>query len=232
MFKSWYSNFYNQFTKLNSGGSHNSNENTNGSKHNKSGKEFVTNEKMFLSSSSPSPSTNGKAAKSAKASLIPSKNSFKIGSTNGANGQTSNSVITLNSPNNAPLPSVSGATTNVSKLTRSPSSSTPTKVFSKHKGLNKSNSLSPKKISANRKFINTDVNSKCSMMINANGHHYHHHHQGALNDQTNLFFNTFQSLVHYGDNIGAKIVKCLINENLYESQSLINQDYDIYQVNI
>ena len=42
--------------------------------------------------------------------------------------------------------------------------------------------------------------------------------------------NSFQSLVHYGDNIGAKVVKCLINENLYESQSLINQDYDIYQV--
>jgi hypothetical protein len=37
-------------------------------------------------------------------------------------------------------------------------------------------------------------------------------------------------LVHYGDNIGAKNIKCLINENLYESQSLLNQDYDIYQV--
>ena len=47
---------------------------------------------------------------------------------------------------------------------------------------------------------------------------------------SNLFTNTFQSLVHYGDNIGAKVVKCLINENLYETQSLINQDYDIYQV--
>ena len=47
---------------------------------------------------------------------------------------------------------------------------------------------------------------------------------------SNLLTNTFQSLVHYGDNIGAKVVKCLINENLYETQSLINQDYDIYQV--
>ena len=47
-----------------------------------------------------------------------------------------------------------------------------------------------------------------------------------------LFNNTFQSLVHYGDNIGAKVVKCLINENLYETQSLINQDYDIYQVKV
>ena len=45
-----------------------------------------------------------------------------------------------------------------------------------------------------------------------------------------LLNNSFQSLVHYGDNIGAKVVKCLINENLYETSSLINQDYDIYQV--
>ena len=46
---------------------------------------------------------------------------------------------------------------------------------------------------------------------------------------TSLINNAFQSLVHYGDNIGAKVVKCLINENLYETSSLINQDYDIYQ---
>ncbi len=50
------------------------------------------------------------------------------------------------------------------------------------------------------------------------------------NPDLNSLNNSFQSLVHYGDNIGAKVVKCLINENLYESQSLINQDYDIYQV--
>lgn len=49
---------------------------------------------------------------------------------------------------------------------------------------------------------------------------------------SNLLNNSFQSLVHYGDNIGAKVVKCLINENLYETSSLINQDYDIYQVMI
>lgn len=47
---------------------------------------------------------------------------------------------------------------------------------------------------------------------------------------SHLLTNSFQSLVHYGDNIGAKVVKCLINENLYETSSLINQDYDIYQV--
>ena len=52
-----------------------------------------------------------------------------------------------------------------------------------------------------------------------------------LNHENNSYTNTFQSLVHYGDNIGAKVVKCLINESLYETQSLINQDYDIYQVN-
>ena len=49
-------------------------------------------------------------------------------------------------------------------------------------------------------------------------------------DFSNLFTNSFKSLVHYGDNIGAKIVKCLINESFYEAQSLINQEYDIYQV--
>lgn len=48
----------------------------------------------------------------------------------------------------------------------------------------------------------------------------HHNH---------FYLNTFQSLVHYGDNIGAKVVKCLINENSYESQNLITTDYDIYQ---
>ncbi|RNA34289.1 sacsin [Brachionus plicatilis] len=48
----------------------------------------------------------------------------------------------------------------------------------------------------------------------------HHNH---------FYLNTFQSLVHYGDNIGAKVVKCLINENSYETQSLIATDYDIYQ---
>lgn len=47
---------------------------------------------------------------------------------------------------------------------------------------------------------------------------------------SNLLINLFKSLVHYGDSIGANIVKCLINESFYESQSLINQEYDIYQV--
>lgn len=145
--------------------------------------------------------------------------------------------------------------------------------------LNKSSSLSPKKISNCRKFINnTDLNSnKCSLVAGASLNSSNGGGGGGgcviingntasaaaaashnlpsvvsssssnsaaaaaanaaaaaaaanLIDYSNLFFNTFQSLVHYGDNIGAKIVKCLINENLYESQSLINQDYDIYQV--
>jgi hypothetical protein len=47
---------------------------------------------------------------------------------------------------------------------------------------------------------------------------------------SNLIINLFKSLVHYGDSIGANIVKCLINESFYESQTLINQEYDIYQV--
>ena len=53
---------------------------------------------------------------------------------------------------------------------------------------------------------------------------------GTETRKSNIYYDVFQSLVHYGDNIGAKIVKCLINENLYETQSLINQQYDIYQV--
>ncbi|CAF0746878.1 unnamed protein product [Brachionus calyciflorus] len=40
---------------------------------------------------------------------------------------------------------------------------------------------------------------------------------------------TIESLVHYGDNIGAKIVKCLINENSFDGSNLINSNYDIYQ---
>jgi hypothetical protein len=44
------------------------------------------------------------------------------------------------------------------------------------------------------------------------------------------YFNFFKSIVHYGDNIGARLVKCIINESSYESQTLLKNDYDIYQV--
>ena len=57
-------------------------------------------------------------------------------------------------------------------------------------------------------------------------------HAATNIDFSNLFNNTFQSLVHYGDNIGARIVKCLINESVYENQSLMSQEYDIYQVSV
>ena len=52
------------------------------------------------------------------------------------------------------------------------------------------------------------------------------------NQNLNMFYlQFFKSIVHYGDNIGAKSVKCVITENNYESQTLINQEYEIYQVN-
>ena len=44
------------------------------------------------------------------------------------------------------------------------------------------------------------------------------------------YLNFLKSIIHYGDNIGAKSVKCIINESTYESQTLLKNDYDIYQV--
>ena len=44
------------------------------------------------------------------------------------------------------------------------------------------------------------------------------------------YLNFLKSIVHYGDNIGARSVKCIINESSYESQTLLKNDYDIYQV--
>ena len=57
----------------------------------------------------------------------------------------------------------------------------------------------------------------------------HHSSFNNFNHHNHFYLNTFQSLVHYGDNIGAKVVKCLINENSYEAQSILSPDYDIYQ---
>lgn len=94
----------------------------------------------------------------------------------------------------------------------------------KQSSANKSNQSA---VVASHPFANTSLkikrfrlNSKCSIMDSSS----------TLSDSNDIYHETFQSLVHYGDNIGAKIVKCLINENLYESQSLLNQEYDIYQV--
>ena len=257
MFKSWYSNFYNQFAKLNhqqqstmpSNGDANksskqSHQQQNGTK---LGNEYVSHEKISLSSPRVHVRPKGSASPQLQQSI--GKNSIRI------------------SPNSTP---------SIAKLTRSPSSVTPktsaptqpsvtslpspillpnataantSNLHRNKSALSKSNSLSPKKISS-RKFIHTNTNntngvdSKCvnssfgvattnnstaaSSITSPNRHVDSSNSNAELN--TNLFFNTFQSLVHYGDNIGAKIVKCLINENLYESQSLINQDYDIYQV--
>ena len=44
------------------------------------------------------------------------------------------------------------------------------------------------------------------------------------------YLNFLKSIVHYGDNIGARSVKCIINESSYKSQTLLKNDYDIYQV--
>ena len=44
------------------------------------------------------------------------------------------------------------------------------------------------------------------------------------------YLNFLKSIVHYGDNIGSRSVKCIINESSYESQTLLKNDYDIYQV--
>lgn len=46
----------------------------------------------------------------------------------------------------------------------------------------------------------------------------------------NIYFRLIKSIIHYGDNIGAKTVKCVINESSYETQTLLKHDYDIYQV--
>lgn len=51
------------------------------------------------------------------------------------------------------------------------------------------------------------------------------------NKTKSYYLNFLKSIIHYGDNIGAKSVKCIINESSYESQSLLKNDYDIYQVN-
>ena len=50
-------------------------------------------------------------------------------------------------------------------------------------------------------------------------------------DELNLLLLlSFKSIVHYGDNIGAKSVRCVITENNFDSHSLLNQDYEVYQV--
>ncbi len=49
-------------------------------------------------------------------------------------------------------------------------------------------------------------------------------------NNTDVYLNILKSLIHYGDNIGARCVNCVINENSYETNSLLTQDYDIYQV--
>lgn len=263
MFKSWYSNFYNQFAKLNhpqqqqqqstmpsNGDANKSSKQSSHQQQNgaKLGNEYVSHEKISLSSPRVHVRPKGSASPQLQQSI--GKNSIRI------------------SPNSTP---------SIAKLTRSPSSVTPktsgppqpsvtslpspillanataantSNLHRNKSALSKSNSLSPKKISS-RKFIHTNTNntngvdSKCGVnssfgvtttnnstaapsITSPNRHVDSSNSNAELN--TNLFFNTFQSLVHYGDNIGAKIVKCLINENLYESQSLINQDYDIYQV--
>ena len=96
--------------------------------------------------------------------------------------------------------------------------------------LTRANTLSPKSLSRKSSFQSgpknlTKLNENTNIIANTLLTNPH-----VNSEYSCLFNNTFQSLVHYGDNIGAKVVKCLINENLYETQSLINQDYDIYQV--
>ncbi len=113
--------------------------------------------------------------------------------------------------------------------------------------LNRSNTLSPKTLSRRLslttatqgpgKNIGPNLNkiSESTRYLNkthsfTNGQSPFRANLSSNSELSSSLNNSFQSLVHYGDNIGAKVVKCLINENLYESQSLINQDYDIYQV--
>lgn len=131
------------------------------------------------------------------------------------------SPLNISKPRNitkaAPKPNLSRSNTLSPKtLSRRGSlSSIPTPVVAKPTPLNKlPEALNY--LSKNHSFTNGQSPYRTNLNSNSDLNH-------SLN-------NSFQSLVHYGDNIGAKVVKCLINENLYESQSLINQDYDIYQV--
>lgn len=121
----------------------------------------------------------------------------------------------------------------------SSSSSTSSLKASKNKNHNIKNSSKISTNNNNHKMFNSRPRKNPTVLkpsipiVKANFHNnsiymFNTHY---LTDFSNIYLNTFQSLVHYGDNIGAKIVKCLINENSYESQSLIHQEYDIYQVN-
>ena len=113
--------------------------------------------------------------------------------------------------------------------------------------LTRSNTLSPKTLSKNRSNYLPDRTSKYNSLLSNNSTYQNvsnlnnsnnnniinnsiSNNPNTITEYSNLLNNAFQSLVHYGDSIGAKSVKCLINESLYETQSLINQGYDIYQV--
>ena len=91
----------------------------------------------------------------------------------------------------------------------------------------------PKAAAANTTTLPNNNVAGCAVNSTAAGGGGPRSEHAATNiDFSNLFNNTFQSLVHYGDNIGARIVKCLINESVYENQSLMSQEYDIYQVSV
>jgi hypothetical protein len=93
------------------------------------------------------------------------------------------------------------------------------------------------------RLLNLNNNSQYIWFINTTSTKYHQTQKNeiitadvSLNlikiaNKTKFFYlNFFKSIVHYGDNIGAKSVKCIINESTYEAQTLLKDDYDIYQV--
>jgi hypothetical protein len=220
MFKSWYSNFYNQLTKFSNNNNNNSNTFTkknNNNSNNNDNCEFKNSQNNLSQVVYFNMATNNQP-KPNKSKLSSSNNSNNTSnpstSTTSYFSKSSNQKLNKTFSNSNSKPHVTSTNLNSnSKITGSKSLTRPNQLIvnqSKNNNNDKPKIITPIK---NNIINNNNINLTLTPTNN------------------NLINNSFQSLVHYGDNIGAKVVKCLINESLYESQSLINQDYDIYQVN-
>jgi hypothetical protein len=244
MFKTWYSNFYNQLTKVNNNNNNNtSNNSTNNTSNESSFSELDQNSIIGTSCKSDDKSNDlhliNKSVKNNTISNKPSipsttstnNNKIKVQKTIKSNMKKSPSLRL----NNTATSTVLTKTASSSKIPTSNSfsgtlnSKTKTAIINNVIKNSKNTVLNTSNNNNNNNTTNSNNTNNNNNNNSSNFKSYFKIHKSNP-ELFNLFNSQFQSLVHYGDNIGARVVKCLINENLYESQSLINQDYDIYQV--
>jgi hypothetical protein len=212
MFKTWYSNFYNQLTKLNAHQNHH--------QHQPSNKNEVINDDKNVILVDVSKQANNKTQRVNASTNNGNNNSSLRNSFRSSNKNNSPNTTTTNNNNTSTNTTSGSSNLNMtSKLSNN--------VKNNHSKTN--SSYSPKNFGSHKHSLETNGNSNNNNQNNNINNHKCSDDNNFSNEFSNLFTSTFQSLVHYGDNIGATVVKCLVNENSYETQSLVNQEYDIYQ---